>query len=52
LHVRGHLRLLHRHPLLHRRLVCGHRLVHLLGHLIGHLLLLPLLFFHTLLDRG
>jgi hypothetical protein len=29
-------------------LVCGH----LLGHLIGHLLLLPLLFFHTLLDRG
>jgi hypothetical protein len=32
--------------------VCGHRLGHLLGHLIGHLLLLPLLFFHTLLDRG
>jgi hypothetical protein len=48
LHVRGHLRLLH------RRLVCGHRLGLLLGHLIGHLLLLllPLLFFHTLLDRG
>jgi hypothetical protein len=48
LHVRGHLRLLH------RRLVCGHRLGHLLCHLIGHLLLLllPLLFFHTLLDRG
>jgi hypothetical protein len=44
---------LHRRPLLHRRLVCGHRLGHLLGHLIGHLLLLlPLLFFHTLLDRG
>jgi hypothetical protein len=38
--------------LLHRRLVCGHRLGHLLGHLIGHLLLLPLLVFHTLLDRG
>jgi hypothetical protein len=35
-----------------RRLVCGHRLGHLLGHLIGHLLLLPLLFFQTLLDRG
>jgi hypothetical protein len=53
LHVRSHLRLLHRRPLLHRRLVCGHRLGHLLGHLIGHLrLLLPLLFFHTLLDRG
>jgi hypothetical protein len=53
LHVHGHLRLLHRRPLLHRRLVCGHRLGHLLGHLIGHLLLLlPLLFFHTLLDRG
>jgi hypothetical protein len=52
LHVRGHLRLLHRRPLLHRRLVCDHRLGHLLGHLIGHLLLLPLLFFHTLLDRG
>jgi hypothetical protein len=35
--------------------VCGHRLGHLLGHLIGHMLLLllpPLLFFHTLLDRG
>jgi hypothetical protein len=48
LHVRGHLRLLHRRPLLHLRLVCGHRL----GHLIGHLLLLPLLVFHTLLDRG
>jgi hypothetical protein len=47
--MRGHLRLLHRRPMLHRRLVCGHRL----GHLIGHLpLLLPLLFFHTLLDRG
>jgi hypothetical protein len=46
LHVRGHLRLLR------RRLVCGHRRGHLLGHLIGHLLLLPLLFFHTLLDRG
>jgi hypothetical protein len=43
LHVRGHLRLLH------RRLVCGHHLGHLLGHL---LLLLPLLFFYTLLDRG
>jgi hypothetical protein len=52
LHVSGHLRLLHRRPLLHRRVVCGHRLGHLLGHLIGHLLLLPLLFFHTLLDRG
>jgi hypothetical protein len=50
--VCGHLRLLHRRPLLHRRLVCGHRLGHLLGHLIGHLLLLPLLFFYTLLDRG
>jgi hypothetical protein len=49
LHVRGHLRLLHRRPLLHRRLVCGHRLGHLIGHL---LLLLPLLFFHTLLDHG
>jgi hypothetical protein len=48
LHVRGHLRLLHRRPLLHRRLVCGHRL----GHLLGHLLLLPLLVFHTLLNRG
>jgi hypothetical protein len=48
LHVLSHLRLLHRHPLLHLRLVCGHRL----GHLIGHLLLLPLLVFHTLLDRG
>jgi hypothetical protein len=47
LHVRGHLRLLH------HRLVCGHRLGHLLGHMIGHLLLLlPLLIFHTLLDRG
>jgi hypothetical protein len=42
LHVRGHLRLLH------RRLVCGHRM----GHQIGHLLLLPQLFFHTLLDCG
>jgi hypothetical protein len=53
LHVRGHLRLLHHHPLLHRRLVCGHCLGHLLGHLIGHLLLLlPLLVFHTLLDHG
>jgi hypothetical protein len=52
LHVRGHLRLLHRRPLLHRCLVCGHRMGHLLGHLISHLLLLPLLFFHTLLDRG
>jgi hypothetical protein len=53
LHVRGHLQLLHRRPLPHRRLVCGHRLGHLLGHLIGHLLLLlPLVFFHTLLDRG
>jgi hypothetical protein len=53
LHVRGHLRLLHRRPLLHHRLVCGHRLGHLLGHMIGHLLLLlPLLIFHTLLDRG
>jgi hypothetical protein len=48
LHVRGHLCLLHRRPLLHRRLVCGHRL----GHLLGHLLLLPLLVFHTLLNRG
>jgi hypothetical protein len=48
LHVRGHLRLLHHRPLLHRRLVCGHRL----GHLLGHLLLLPLLVFHTLLNRG
>jgi hypothetical protein len=49
----GHLRLLHRRPLLHLRLVCGHCLGHLLGHLIGHLLqLLPLLLFHTLLDRG
>jgi hypothetical protein len=45
LHVRGHLRLLHRRPLLHHRLVCGLRLGHLL-------LLLPLLFFHTLLDRS
>jgi hypothetical protein len=52
LHVRGHLRLLHHRPLLHYRLVCGHHLGHLLGHLIGHLLLLPLLFFHTLLDHG
>jgi hypothetical protein len=50
LHVRGHLRLLHRRPLLHLRLVCGHRLGHLIGHLL--LLLLPLLVFHTLLDRG
>jgi hypothetical protein len=49
LHVRGHLRLLHRRTLLHRRLVCGHRLGHLLGHL---LLLLPLLVFHKLLNCG
>jgi hypothetical protein len=47
--MRGHLRLLHRRPLLHRRLVCGHRLGHLIGHL---LLLLLLLVFHTLLDRS
>jgi hypothetical protein len=47
LHVRGHLRLLH------RRLLCGHCLGQLLGHLIDHLLLLlPLLVFHMLLDRG
>jgi hypothetical protein len=52
LHVLGHLCLLHRRPLLHLRLVCGHRLGHLLGHLIGHMLLLPLLLFHTLLNRG
>jgi hypothetical protein len=52
LHVLGHLRLLHHHPMLHLCLVCGHHLGHLLGHLIGHLLLLPLLLFHTLLDRG